>query len=355
MKEETKEYDYNIFESLTREDGLKNRKYSYFGYNRDPACGFRDYIDGYKQAAEVLLEKYKKTPREETNTLDFFVYPILFIFRHTIELYIKFFTIKYSSCNDEEKRVFIKKVSHGLKKAWENARKSVKRILEKVGDSIDLTYVDKVIDNFDEFDKSSFRMRYPINKELKCVHEDAIKIKVVDVCEKAKRVFEIFETVDSRIDRAIIDNTFESGFDRSIIKVYLDAKKDIEAVCEELNRGDANIAPQEPERESAGRDLEQMVYGLKAEHAVILELLVYAGRDIESRYRLSVNRYDRYRDFMKIIECVKREIMIDFNTEVKFPAVLEKGREVIKRYLDISIKEMEAACECIDRWESEQP
>ena len=74
---------------------------------------------------------------------------------------------------------FIKNVSHKLNKAWIQVQPYVLSLLWKINSDIDITLFDEFINEIDNFDADSFRMRYPIKKDLSSVHSSSVKLDVI--------------------------------------------------------------------------------------------------------------------------------------------------------------------------------
>ena len=122
--------------------------------------------DGYKEAADMLAER-KDLP-------DYFVYPICFLYRHALELKLKAIYFYYSlpinaPFTDEivsRRNDFLRKNHHDLNKLWQDnllyLRDKIKQF--NVPEQL-IQEISNGISQVDEFDHSSFEMRYPCSKE----------------------------------------------------------------------------------------------------------------------------------------------------------------------------------------------
>ncbi|MFA5293863.1 MAG: hypothetical protein WC496_12645 [Phycisphaerae bacterium] len=115
------------------------------------------YSEGYKRAANILVE-YVKTNRID---LDVLVYPIIYLYRHHLELCLKSIISNGRKLLDRSGE--FQKI-HKLNDLWREAR----IILEKVykGDPTDeLDEIEKVFDQFCSREPTGVDSRYPTYKD----------------------------------------------------------------------------------------------------------------------------------------------------------------------------------------------
>jgi len=127
---------------------------------------FDRYTYGYKEAADALIQRALELG--DNYTLDTYIYPICFLYRHYIEIALKNIYLSYSNDTEEEKTKTIK--NHNLKRIWAKA-KPVIIDYYPYEDRAVLDYVEDYIKQFDEADDRSTTFRYPIDRELKPVHK----------------------------------------------------------------------------------------------------------------------------------------------------------------------------------------
>jgi hypothetical protein len=300
-------------------------RYSFFGNDFGSVIGFRQYIDGYIFAVKLLNKQYISCETYRIDIHDSIVYPLCFNYRHIVELYIKYLYFKYSPTNTSDKETFIKRVGHKLTKAWTKTKPCVKLLLRKVKTPVDISLFDDFIDQIDTFDGDSFRMRYPIKRDLSPVHNGPLKLDIVGMHRKMISLFCLFDTLDAEIDNILIDNTCSEGFADKIITLYHVSKTSIALIVDKLERlaekeecypsnstpkdgiidlSDVNSSP-DPYRE----DLINTVWGLPSRHAAMLALLAHTGGWIASgRIRLAtINAEEHNKDFIKLLEIVFEE------------------------------------------------
>lgn len=115
------------------------------------------YVDGYKRAGDVLVE-HVKNMRSDQDTL---VYPIVFLYRHYIELRLKIIFMDGKQFVEDKKEF---PAHHDIVNLWGECKKIIVKVF--VDDPIkDLNAVEKCIKEFAKIDPSSESFRYPINKQ----------------------------------------------------------------------------------------------------------------------------------------------------------------------------------------------
>jgi len=123
--------------------------------------GLTIYTDAYKNAADILVEYAKK----DKTSINFLVFPILFLYRHYIELALKELIYTASKYLDDPQYSF---GSHNLIYLWEKTKKLISELVKVIdGFNIsedELIAVENQIKQFDSLDKSSMTFRYPVDK-----------------------------------------------------------------------------------------------------------------------------------------------------------------------------------------------
>jgi len=346
-----------LFDTLSLDTHSQQQRFSYFGLDFGTVGGFENYIKGYILASKSLFIHYQSFENYEIEKLDTLVYPLCFIYRHIVELYIKYFFFKYSKSNEQEKKVFIKKVNHKLRSAWDDTRTCIDFLLNKINNPIDLEIIENYVQQFDDFDGGSFRMRYPIKKNLTTAHTGPIKLDIIDLNKKMMTLFELFEQLDSSIDSLLIENICKPGFTNFMKKTYLKRKSDVVSVMDTL-RDFPNEKPSglhdiefsldkiiddifEPNIEE--EHFKNTLTQLPNQSAAVLALLTHVGRNLsEGRFRLAENSNERTKDFFKVLELTLIECAHFISFSDKFTnyemcyAVLEKSSEVTLNWLKIS-------------------
>jgi hypothetical protein len=117
------------------------------------------YISGYKHAADILVDKII----DNTSITELLAFPIIFLYRHFIELSLKLI-IRYSYQLYDNQSDY--EQIHSLEKLWKDCR----LIAEKKwpnGEDQTLDATEKIIKEFLKIDSSSYETRYPELKKIK--------------------------------------------------------------------------------------------------------------------------------------------------------------------------------------------
>jgi hypothetical protein len=115
-----------------------------------------NYLIGYKDAADILVEYVKKT----NNNLDFLVFPIVFLYRHYLELQLKMI-IKdgYDLLNTNKDY----KKCHKLDDLWNDCKIIIKKMWPE-GDKEPLGAMDHCISQFCQVDPMATDFKYPVRR-----------------------------------------------------------------------------------------------------------------------------------------------------------------------------------------------
>ncbi len=125
---------------------------------------FISYCMAYKEAADILVNK--SLSERDTFFLDLLVIPVLFLYRHYIEISLKSFIIEYSLETDEELvNKFKGAKGHNLINLWSEYYKINKKYLAKKEKNT-FNIVEEYIKDFNKHDEISTNFRYPVNTKL---------------------------------------------------------------------------------------------------------------------------------------------------------------------------------------------
>lgn len=128
---------------------------------------FAGYSEGYKMAADLLVEYIRKTNSDQ----DFLVFPICFLYRHYLELEFKHFIRNCKTLlNDKENYL----EDHDLEKIWGDLKSLINKLTENLGEGIwgkdikkELDVIEYCVNEFCRVDKKSIAFRYPYPKKQK--------------------------------------------------------------------------------------------------------------------------------------------------------------------------------------------
>jgi len=123
--------------------------------NNAGADGWCLYADGYKRAADLLVQHLETT--YDVNTV---VYPVLFLYRQYIELSLKDIIRDGRYLNHQRRQA---PAVHELRSLWNEARPIIKKHLADIP-ARDLDRIEGLIGKFSELDPTSEGFRYPTKK-----------------------------------------------------------------------------------------------------------------------------------------------------------------------------------------------
>lgn len=171
-------------------------EFAHIGWDKSLSMQFHGYIEGYKNAADILIEHAIST--KNIKTLDTFIFPICFLYRQTIELQMKDIYLNYSGDTKKEKKDVLKKKGHSLIGIW-NKLKPV--ITEDASDSEieELKIVEEYIKQFHEFDLKSDMFRYPINNDLELFFKHENRLNLPNLKDRMNELYNFFSGVDAKL------------------------------------------------------------------------------------------------------------------------------------------------------------
>lgn len=171
-----------------------------FGTNQDYG-----YIEGYRRSADILVNYIQNKMRDQ----DILIYPIVFLYRHHIELRLKELIKKGCDLLDDDSQ--LGKLDHDIEVLWIKCRKILEKICPE--SKKDLQRIGKIIKQFHEIDPNSFNFRYltdkkgkrSINPELKSINikefSNSLR-EAVDLLEGASCQISYLQDCKSEIDES---------------------------------------------------------------------------------------------------------------------------------------------------------
>lgn len=127
---------------------------------------------GYRQAAEILLRRFLDDPDGTAGERDSLVLPILFLFRHYLELRFKDIIV-YGQCLTGQHPRYPVEEKHDLKKLWEKVQKLYKAILGP-GCLSEFDKIGKCVTDLCELDPKSESFRYPCDKNSRPIFKHVV-------------------------------------------------------------------------------------------------------------------------------------------------------------------------------------
>jgi hypothetical protein len=309
-----------LFHSLIGIDS-KPPKYAAFGFPLGTLADFDSYISGYRCAAESIYQKFAESSIYDNDVHDILVFPLCFLYRHMVELIIKYLFIKYSNqCVDEIRR-FIKDSSHKLTKAWEGTRPYIENLLSKFPSSdFKLDVLEGIIEHIDDFDGDSMRMRYPITKELQATNNNPVLLDVKQLHNGMMDFVDDLQKMNGFLDNVLTDNNYSPEFFKEfsdIVKKSTGFFLNIHQAIREYNpkpkmKGDGiiNLVDVKSGPTKLETELERLVSITDTQTVAVLMILLHTGADLAYGYgcfKLAETDEQRGKDLIMGLQITMKE------------------------------------------------
>ncbi len=151
--------------------------------------------DSYREAGDALVA----AAEDDTYSRNLLGAPILFQYRHYIELSLKSLLLAAGELLDDPQVV---EPRHYLLSLWQKVRALLLRV-DPRGDGPWLVRVDNVIEEFDQIDPTSFTFRYPVDITGAPSFAAPITIHPATVKGIIDEIAIIFDGADAQIDEYI--------------------------------------------------------------------------------------------------------------------------------------------------------
>jgi hypothetical protein len=145
------------------------------------------YIEGYKRAADKLVN-------EAGSDIDWIVYPIVFLYRHHIEI-----SLKATIATGNELLETLNS-THRLTVLWAELKRIVKEIWEEEFPEKDFEFIDSMIQEFEKYDENSDSFRYSKDKKgNKNKYHNLLHINIRHLRDMVQKFHEILSPIGCRI------------------------------------------------------------------------------------------------------------------------------------------------------------
>jgi hypothetical protein len=159
---------------------------------------FVAYADSYKRAADHLVKKAIAKKKQ-----DFLIYPILFMYRHHVELQMKYIIRTWYRRRDERPDY----QHHRLGDLWRECQTIIDEAFPH-DDSDDVEIVDEVIRELVEADPGSFNFRYPVDRDEQSVFEEEKFISLQNLYEVMQKTSHFFDGTGNGIAAMVQDSPY---------------------------------------------------------------------------------------------------------------------------------------------------
>jgi len=172
-------------------------------WNKD----FHAYATGYKQAADIVSDAAIGDAHGHKSTRDYVIYPVVFLYRHYIELRLKEIILLGTRLYDRKEGL---PKHHRIDELWKHARS----IIKEESNTGALDEADACITEFSKMDHDSESFRYPITKEGKrSIQSDHLVISIRNLREVMDRLGSFLDSVSDYLYILIDQKTeFEDNY-----------------------------------------------------------------------------------------------------------------------------------------------
>ena len=346
---------------------------AHFGWEGDGAFAFMCNADAYYESAETLYEKMRSVGKNFA-VLDGHIYPMVFLYRHFIELYLKGLYIKYSGADEEGIKDYLNKVGHDLNYSWSLVKPLLSCGKKHVGSKQNIGAIEHYIKEMNKFDSTSMAMRYPVTKDLDKQHQSPVHLDFINLHDRMSELFNALHQLDYDIDNQVKDIAPETEIE-DFISHYSELKPLLEryvsALDEEIKREMEEDKSGKPTHERLMAQLrdnsEKNIRRQRGEvlpddyrwlyensgddFKILVESLFYSGRHVRERLaNLANSPADRQKEFVTLcIEHLKREGM-QFGSPVYSHQtnVSSKSADAIKDNINMAVSLLSSVAETKD-------
>jgi len=172
-------------------------EFSHFGWGNINSQ-FYGYIKGYKESADTLVDFALASQR--IAILDTYIFPVLFLYRQFIELSLKSLYLEYSNESMSDKIQTIKQVNHNLANMWNKLKPTLIEVSDGKSEKELVKIVESYILQYHNFDKHSFKFRYPIDKDYNPLLKGEERIDIVNLKECMTELDNFFGGAGGKLD-----------------------------------------------------------------------------------------------------------------------------------------------------------
>ncbi len=149
---------------------------------------------GFKKAGDLLVDK----TREDNYDRSVLIYPIIFCYRHSLELALKYIITTYGRAAGVRPNT----KEHNLALLWPHCR-AVIEYFDPENDDPGLDAVEACIAEFAKIDPGSDTFRYPTNSEGQSITINLPPVNLLELRDTMEAIHNFFTGVDAYIDNAL--------------------------------------------------------------------------------------------------------------------------------------------------------
>jgi len=283
-----------VFKSIPQKRKANPDNICVFGWNREESSeqklddnveyGFWTMALAYYESAEMLYDKFVQS-QGHYEILDSAGTTMCFLYRHYVELFLKYLYLKFACPSDEEYKAFLKKKGHDLDRLWNATKPLICEKEKRYSCTADINMVNDYIMDIDLFDKDSMTMRYPITKRLTQTKERT-RLDIPNLHDRMKELHDAFDAFDCDFPKYELPNLPQEKVDTFLSK-YLELRPKIVSFLE--------ILQSDSEEKEQHQTCSQIVESLKKtqtspfgalsdDELMLLDTLYYTGRAIKCHH-----------------------------------------------------------------------
>lgn len=282
-----------IFKIYDNNDNPDQNCFCHFGWEGIGEFAFWKYACAYYECAEILFERFRDA-KGDYRILDGIGLPICFSYRHFVELALKYLFIKFVGTNDQEFKDYLSK-GHDIVALWKAIKSKLSELRKRVGSTVSLGSIEHYIKEFDKFDKNSMSLRYPIDKDLKPMHQDT-KLDIYNLHDRMTELYNAFDVLSYDLDNQLFVD-IDSEKIKKFTDKYEELRPKLETIIDEIDYiKDECFTSADLLERMKNCETSKMISVLECcsdDEIILLDVLYYTGRDINSNaLRLPKNPYD---------------------------------------------------------------
>ncbi len=307
MKNEMTEKDI-IFKKIAPGEEVDSNCFCHYGWEGIGSFAFWKYATAYYDSAEILFDKFKDSAGHYA-ILDGTGITMCFLYRHFVELSIKYLNVKFVCTSEADYKALLEK-NHNLYELWSITKPKLSELKKRVGSSVNLGVLEHYVLEFDRFDKDSMTMRYPVKKDLSPMNE-ATRLDIYNLHDRMSELYNALEAIAYDLD-----NQLRSDVDPVRIDAFLAEYEDLRPRVMWLVDAMKPFAEKENQEFKItdfvkglsgvkdGMDQMGLLLSCPDDELIMFDTLYYTGRAIASEeLRLPKNPHEAKIDAVKM--CVK--------------------------------------------------
>lgn len=300
-----------VFYFETKNDSNPARNLSYYGWEFNVDHFLYNYIMGYKHAAKATFAYFLQSISDNRiDVQDTICYPLVFLYRHITELYLKYIFVHLFHPNQNELSGFISN-GHDLKSLWNGLKDKIIKLSARVDFDVDIDAIEHYISELIKNDSSSFVYRYPIDKKGAKVHLQGKYLDIKQLNDCMESFYRYLDYVICCVEEQWIDDEYDKDFEilfdetlrnshdviYKMISYLRHRKRDLK---EDRNNDKAWLQLSEIESDDEIEEEGNFLSELSENQKTLFILLYLSGRTLNQQ-NLAVEKEERRRDIYKLL------------------------------------------------------